>query len=353
MRVSSIDGVRRCHLPPLRAMFRPLYRRLFLPLLAVCGLAGCAVTAPPQPRPAVGGLPRVLTAKDRTSEYTRAIQTEPDTVVMQTGSRVFRPASGRGPAIELLGAVHIGEPAYYARLQRRMDAAGLVLFEGVVDERHPAALLTAEAKASRQAASVYQKLADLMGLVAQSTHIAYDRKSFERCDLTLQQLRGLLEAEVATGGPEAAAAKRALGEFATLEKILRGDSWLVNFALWLADKSGYVRARLKLSLVLQGDQTRDERALSPRLAKLIKEDRNAHVLRELARIRAERPRVGSIVVFYGSAHLPGLARGLAEAGYVPAGPVRWFDAIHSHPRAEGLDPSEISKAIAKPERLRP
>jgi hypothetical protein len=319
--------------------------RLVCRLLPALFLTACAIPRPVPPPPR--DLPRVLVPAAASATYTRCYQTEPDTYLLQTGSRTFKPRSGRGPTIELLGAAHIGETSYYASLQQRMDRADAVLYELVTDERKPAKTPTAEESARLLAGSAYYKLANLLDLAPQKQCLRYDRKHYVRCDMTLQQMRGLLEAEIAAGGRQAVAARRALSQFATLSNVLRGRSWLVNFGFWAADKSDWIKARLKLKLVVNTPGAREDQMLDSRLVKLINADRNAHVLRELPKFIAAHPAVNHLVIFYGSAHLPGLAQGLAERGYVPAGPIEWFTVARSHPLADGLDPGTIQHAITQ------
>lgn len=52
-------------------------------------------------------------------------------VELDVAARAFEPAEGAGPRILLVGAAHIGDAAFYRRLQYLLDAQDLVLFEGV------------------------------------------------------------------------------------------------------------------------------------------------------------------------------------------------------------------------------
>lgn len=326
-------------------MMRPLRPVAATVLLAAHLLTACATTRPQPVAPP--NLPRVVVPAVACASYTRCYQTGPDTYLLQTGRQVFRPKSGGGPSIELLGAAHIGEPAYYADLQQRMDRADAVLYELVTDERRPVDRLTPAESAKQLADSAYFKLAGLLGLSSQKECLRYDRKHFHRCDMTLQQMRALLEAEIAHGGTEAAEAKRALSGFSSLSEVLRGRSWLVNFGFWAVNHSPGLKARLKLNLVVSTPSAGEDHSLPPRLGTLIKEDRNAYVLRELPKFIASHPGVRHLVVFYGFAHLPGLAQGLLERGYQAAGPVTWLTVARCHPQADGIDLGWIQKVIQK------
>jgi hypothetical protein len=63
--------------------------------------------------------------------YTRVAQKDDGTEVLEIASKTFAPADGKGPKIHLVGAVHIADKPFYTTLQKMLDAADLVLFEGV------------------------------------------------------------------------------------------------------------------------------------------------------------------------------------------------------------------------------
>ena len=222
------------------------------------------------------------------------------------------------------------------------------MYEGVRDSTNLSKKLTPEEKAKKEAASLYQRCAKLVGLSLQSLNINYDRKHFENCDMSTEQMRALLDAEVAQGGKKGDEAHLTIEEFSKLIKFVGGKSMLVNFGIRLSGLSDRFKAELKFLLVVSGE-TDDEREtdslISPRCLKLITEDRNEYFLKELSRKLKQRSDVKHFVVFYGAAHLSGMEKGLRELGYVPAGPVKWLKAITSHPYAEGLRQDEVSEIV--------
>jgi type II secretory pathway pseudopilin PulG len=56
-------------------------------------------------------------------------------ISLQIAVRQFARQGGAGPSIWLVGAAHIGEDAYYERLQQFLDAQPLVLYEGIGQPR--------------------------------------------------------------------------------------------------------------------------------------------------------------------------------------------------------------------------
>lgn len=63
--------------------------------------------------------------------WTRMVSGDQDRYRLDIATRFFVPIDGEGPTIALVGAVHIGDAAYYTALQGFLDAQDLVLYEGV------------------------------------------------------------------------------------------------------------------------------------------------------------------------------------------------------------------------------
>jgi len=323
-------------LRPLRRGFRILSCGLLL------GISSCGVQ-PVEPPPVSGPLPRVIST-GKPDPYTRTVQTGADAFEMQTGSRLFRKAGA--PAVELVGVVHIGNPDYYQRISRRLARADLILFEGVTDANQPDPLgMGPDALIQAQSKSGYARLASSIGLSSQGQHIRYEKPRYRRCDLTVQDMMRLLDEDIARGGQagqEAADAKR---QMMTIKKALGGGSWLMNSALGLVKISHGIRSRVKLEMVGVGNSAAGEQKVTPRLKRLINEDRNEHVIRELSLILRKEPGHRRIAIFYGSGHHADLERRLRQLGYSPAGPVSWDSAITSSPYADGIPESEVRELL--------
>ncbi|MEX0741687.1 MAG: type II secretion system protein GspG, partial [Phycisphaeraceae bacterium] len=63
--------------------------------------------------------------------FVRTAEPEPQLIQLEIAIRRFESADPDRPAIDLVGVVHIGDPAYYDALQAHLDEQPLVLFEGV------------------------------------------------------------------------------------------------------------------------------------------------------------------------------------------------------------------------------
>ncbi len=62
--------------------------------------------------------------------WVRIVETE-SAITLEAVSRAYAPANGTGPVVHLVSAIHIGDWAYYDRVQALLDEIPVVLWEGV------------------------------------------------------------------------------------------------------------------------------------------------------------------------------------------------------------------------------
>lgn len=283
-------------------------------------------------------LPKIYQANEHS--YVRTVQSAADTFTAQTASRLFRRAGS--PDIELVGAIHIGEPSYYSSLQQRLNRVDLVLYEQVTDQKNVtmdrAAILRAKTN------SAYYRLASAMGLTTQSHAMDVQQRHFRRCDMTFSQMMARLEQEAQGGNTAGEAADGAKKELATLHWILSGGSRIVNGIIRFASMHQGFCERMRFQLVAKGADSDGPASLHPRLHQLILQDRNAFVLSELEKVlREEKHR--SIAIFYGAAHLPGMEEHLLNMGYRAASAREWTDVLVSRPYAAGISSAAVQKML--------
>jgi len=309
-------------------------------LTALFLLGSCGISPVTPPAVAAKDLPKVYQANAQT--YVRTVQSGSDTFSVQTASRVFRRAGS--PEIELVGAMHAAEPAYYRSLQQRLSRADLVLYELVVDEEDAKADELSMQRAEEK--SAFSRLSASLGLVSQNRGIDVNKKNFRRCDMTYQQMIASLQQEAQQGNSEGKSAHAAKNEFAKLGRVLSGGSWMMNGVVGLVGMNHSLRERVRFMLVAAWQESDDDPALHPRLQKLILEDRNAFVMSELAQVlRRENHR--RIAIFYGAAHLPDMEKRLLRMGYRAAGARQWDDAVVSHPYSSGISDEEVQEMLGK------
>ena len=268
-------------------------------------------------------------------------------VELQVAVRKLVPTNGVGPVIWLTGASHIGETNYYAQLQKHLDAQALVLFEGVHAGRKGTATNTValektagssppvakkEAAAPEPAAkpagsaSLQKDLAESLGLVFQLEAINYTGGNFRNSDLSVAELRELMDKDDEPAAPDSPKEKRKNEAFEQLLKAMDGNSMfgtLLKAGFRLVGGNPKLQAMTKLALIealggIRGDISRMKSLPEDmqRLMEVLIQTRNDAVLRDL---RVELKRAAppaSISIFYGAGHMDDLERRVRrELGY--------------------------------------
>ncbi len=268
-------------------------------------------------------------------------------VELQVAVRKLVPTDGVGPVIWLTGASHIGETNYYAQLQKHLDAQALVLFEGVHAGRKGTATNTValektagssppvakkEAAAPEPAAkpagsaSLQKDLAESLGLVFQLEAINYTGGNFRNSDLSVAELRELMDKDDEPAAPDSPKEKRKNEAFEQLLKAMDGNSMfgtLLKAGFRLVGSNPKLQAMTKLALIealggIRGDISRMKSLPEDmqRLMEVLIQTRNDAVLRDL---RVELKRAAppaSISIFYGAGHMDDLERRVRrEFGY--------------------------------------
>lgn len=229
------------------------------------------------------------------------VEEDAKTARLQTGITRY---TKDGATVDLIGAVHIGDKAYYEALNQQFTKYEVVLFEMIGGEQINAAPAPAADAAPRRPhplAVLYGAIANGLALTGQVDHIDYTAKNFLHADLTAR-------------------------EFAEKQEE-RGES-LFSFALQSKDGAkspdplrlayGLLARRpdhLKLSIIHTLGAGDDQIAA---LAgdNVVIGDRNARCLEVLAReLAAGRKNVG---IFYGAAHFPDMEKRLLEQGFARA-----------------------------------
>lgn len=279
--------------------------------------------------------------------YMRVTNGATGAVELQVAVRKLVPTNGVGPVIWLTGASHIGETNYYALLQKHLDAQALVLFEGIHARGKTGTANAAvaektttsspppakkEAPAPEPAAkagertSLQKDLAESLGLVFQLEAINYARTNFRNSDLSVQELRELMDKDDEPAAPDSPKEKRKNEAFETLLKAMEGNSLfgtLLKAGFKLVGGNPKLQAMTKLALIealgsIRGDLSRMKSLPEDmqRLMEVLIQTRNDAVLKDL---RAELKRAAppaSISVFYGAGHMDDLERRVRrEFGY--------------------------------------
>ena len=215
-----------------------------------------------------------------------------------------------GSSVELIGAVHIADKAYYQKLSARFATYDSLLFEMIGGEKYAAAKPPAPAPAAPVKKEkdlsglhqIYHTIARFLALTAQSDAIDYTTKNFVHADLTnaeFNQLQAdrhesLLGFALKAGKPDVEAPDQP-DPAKLLQAILAGNSNLVKLQIvhTLGHGDDQIAAIAGESVIITD---RNQRCL-------------AVMNRELA---AGHQHLG---IFYGAAHFPDMVKHLLELGY--------------------------------------
>lgn len=296
-------------------------------------------------------------------------QSPPDGInSLQTLSAEYRPASGVGPSIWLIGVAHLGTPEYYGGLQKRLDAQTRVLFEGVGADK-----LSEGAKLDNSD-GLQAKLAQSLGLVFQLDAIDYHRKHFINSDLTADALNEAIERRsIEPAAPEStpplestpgkssdektAKTKPALPgkvnqeTFSQLMDALHGKGEMaesLNGMVTLLGSTPEMRETTKVMFIEALGQAGElidlAKAASPEMKNLFEvliTERNAQVIHQLDQQLHQLKTGQTVAVFYGAAHMDELARRVtAELKYLPANQ-SWDTAFTADTHKSIMPPAQI------------
>ncbi|HYR59097.1 MAG TPA: hypothetical protein VEO95_10720 [Chthoniobacteraceae bacterium] len=274
---------------------------------------------------------------------------------LQTGSTEYRPASGSGASVWLIGVAHLGTAEYFKAIQQRLDRQTVVLYEGIGIhdvQQGPGAL--------KGDSGIQGTLADALGLKFQLDAIDYRRASFINSDLRAPEL----EHEVKQRGADSGSASDET--FNQLVDALQGTGMMggaLTQMIGFLGSSPQMREMTKLMLIevlgQAGELIDAARNLSPDVKDLfdvILTQRNAVVIRDL-RAQLARLKPGqSVAVFYGAAHMDEIAQRLRdELHYAPV-KTEWDTAFSASSAQSGIDAAQVRMMLdllrtqLKPER---
>ncbi len=286
--------------------------------------------------------------------YLRAVDDEAGGRVLQIASRTLVSPEKQGPSVTLLGVSHLGNKTYYKEIQKKLDRADLVLFEGVgFGDKVP----KKNEGRSNAVSEMQLSLARSMGLVFQLEAIRYDRAHFRNSDLSTEALMTRLKGgplKAGRSGKEGSSEKSQVSgqENKELMEALSGNSFVLNFlgkALSFFGKDPKFRALMKLAIVetlgaIEGDVTRLAESSGPDMEKFMKvllEDRNTIVFRDLRKVLKGKNPPKEIVVFYGAAHMPDLEKRLVEKLGFQSKRDDWLVAFGVNPKEAGLSAFQV------------
>lgn len=238
---------------------------------------------------------------------------------LQMAVATYLPADGApGPRVDLVSAVHIGEAAYYAELNRRFGEYDAVLYELVAP---PGTVLTPETEKTGFIAGAQQLLTRALDLTFQLDEIDYTQPNLVHADLSGDELA------------------RSMAE---RDESLYTYFWRMVFATfreYAKDPLGLRDIQNLTAVVGAGGTPSFKTLLAYEIANpgslepIFGDDaessiigvRNARAIEVLGELTDEG--IASAAIFYGVGHMPDLEERLLEKGFVRGSTV-WIDAWH-------------------------
>lgn len=222
-------------------------------------------------------------------------------------------ANASGKTVDLIGAIHIADTAYFEALNQRMETYDALLYEmvGDPDEAQDADKLASNENPLRM---IMRMVKGILKLDYQLDAIDYTKKNFVHADLDMESFAGLMEergenlfsivqnamrTSAASGGSGTTSATPTPFDVAPLLAALGSPDSASALKLVVAEQ--FDKTDLLLDSAEAGEGT------------VILTERNKHVMKVLdEQIAAGNSKLG---IFYGAAHLPDLERRLREGGY--------------------------------------
>lgn len=266
----------------------------------------------------------ILTAAASAGDFIR-VEEDNSAARLQTAITRFEKD---GKSVELIGAVHIADKAYYQALVARFASYDSLLFEMVGGEKPAAKKEADEAAAAKNLSGLHrmhEMAARLLGLVGQTHWIDYGAKNFVHADLTaaeftkLQAERGeSLVGFAIKAGLAAPKPKHEPNSAKLLMAMIAGDANLVKLEIvhTLGQGDDQVSALTGESVIIT--------------------DRNIRCLEVMQTEHAAGR--GNLGIFYGAAHFPDMEKRLLEMGF-------------QRTKQEWLTAWDIPKAAKKPAAL--
>ena len=220
-----------------------------------------------------------------------------------------------GVSVDLIGAVHIADRAYYEDLNRRFAGYDVLLFELIGGEKLPKRRAKKkEGGGGDPLNDMFAMMSTAMKLSGQMDVIDYWKDNFVHADLTVAEFERMQEErdESLMGFAVASAIASEKNNPASAM-----DMGAVMSAMLTGNSNG-------LKLVLMKSLGQQDDQISQLLGEsVIIDDRNAKCFRVMdAQIAAGKKKLG---IFYGAAHLPDMEERLRKRGFRKAGET-WLTA---------------------------
>jgi hypothetical protein len=281
----------------------------------------------------------------RSEEFVRVRDGKWDTKHLDIAVKTYAVAKPANTQLILVGVSHVGTKSYYRNLQKILNDADVVLFEGVDGDREEFRTLKPEDEISQNNLQV--SLADSLGLVFQLHAIDYTPKHFVNSDVTSKQLQELMKGnEIDLEDP---GSPREMEKLLEQMKTQNMTGQMIQASLEVLESHPqWGRAMRWCMVMMLGNLTGDVSeygGLPPKMKDLMKvliQKRNEVVLHD---IRETLKTIGpgkKIAVFYGAAHMADFEKILARDFDATLQKTEWETAFSGNLKTSGLNLIEKS-----------
>jgi hypothetical protein len=263
-------------------------------------------------------------------------------IALETAIVHYVPAAGDGGVtVDLIGAVHVGDKAYYEALNKKMEDYDVLLYELVAPEgtRIPKG---GKREKGNPIAFLQDILKNVLDLDSQVEQIDYQRKNFVHADLSPEKMaeaikeRGDNGLTIALNVAADMLRKQNLEE-AKKAKQPAGDKKAddePDLMALLLDPNAAIK--LKRSMAEQFAAAGDDVGLGPTIGNILVADRNKAALKVLQKeIAKGKKKIG---IFYGAAHMPDFEKRLRDDFDLKRDKEEWLTAWDMKSKRVGVPP---------------
>ena len=240
-------------------------------------------------------------------------------VALQTVIAKYVPASGaKGVEIDLVAVVHIGEKAYYERLNKEFEKYDTVLYELVTPEGNKPPK-GGEMKSDNPVAMLQQGMKLFLRLEHQLQVVDYQKANFIHADLSPE---GMKKAMKERGDDETTIVLGVLADFLRKKNLDADKPEPQAPDISLTDLLN--PKKFKRMMAQQFEDAGGDVVLGRTVNQLLVEDRNKACMKVLQQQLAAGKK--KIAIFYGAAHMPDFAKRLKEDFDMKRTTSEWIDA---------------------------
>lgn len=323
-------------------------------LLSAAAATAIALTlvesTPAQEAKASGELVPMPAAKHAATQFIRLERNDAGEATNLQTAIVSYAAEGKGElVVDLVGAVHVGDKAYYEELNKAFEKYDVVLYELVAPEG------TRVPKGGRDADNPVSFLQNMtksvLELESQMEHVDYTKDNFVHADLSPQGMADAMKKRGDTGLTVTLSAMADMMRQMNLaQQKAERDGTDAKPAgedplLMLFDSARGVK--LKRMMAEQfADPDQLANGLGPTLNRMLVEDRNEAAMKVFQKELAKGHK--KIAIFYGAAHMPDFEQRLKDDFGLKPKETRWVTAwdMKANKKNNAIDPLEaILKAL--------